>query len=75
MHTLSGCRVALDQNRYTWRHGNIVKYVADCTDISKVTVYAEIPGYMTGNGGTIPAEFTITLDKPDIVIVDRNKLG
>ena len=28
---------------------------------------------MTDNGGTIPAELTITTDKPDIVIMDRKK--
>ena len=71
LHTLSGCRVALVEGRFTWRHDNIVRYICDSIDKTKVEVYSDIPGYRTANGGSIPAEFTITLDKPDIVIVDR----
>ena len=56
--------------KYTWRHDNIVRYIEN-VDTSKVTVYADIPGYKTGNGGTIPAEYTITTNKPDIVIEDK----
>ena len=74
LHTLSGCRVALEGGRYTWRHDNIVMYIYNCIDKSKFTVYSDIDGYTTDNGGTIPPELTVTTDKPDIVILDRKSL-
>ena len=71
LHTLSGCRVALEGGRYTWRHDNIVRYICNIVDKSKFEIFSDIEGYMTDNRGTIPAEMTITTDKPDIVILDR----
>ena len=70
LHTLSGCRVALEGGRYTWRHDNIIMYIYNCIDKSKFTVFTDINGYTTDNGGTIPPELTITSNKPDIVIID-----
>jgi len=26
-HILNGCKVALNQKRYTWRHNNLIKYI------------------------------------------------
>ena len=49
LHTLNGCKVALDQGRYTWRHDNIFKYIVDSID-SKYTVNSDIEGHMTGTG-------------------------
>ena len=69
-HTLSSCKVSLDQGRLTWRHDNIVKYIADCIDKSKYTVHSDIEGYQTTNGGSMPAYLTVTELKPDIVIID-----
>ena len=34
-HVLNGCKVALDQGKYTWRHDSILQYVADSLDDSK----------------------------------------
>ena len=73
LHTLSGCKVALDQGRYTWRHDNIVKYIADCIDTSKFTVNADIKGYQASTGGSLEPELAVTLEKPDIVIRDMKK--
>ena len=72
-HCLSGCKVALDQERYTWRHDNIVRYIVDCVDTDKYTVYSDLPGFRTANGGSIPATMCVTLQKPDVVIVDETK--
>ena len=72
LHTLSGCRVALDQGRYTWRHDNIVKYITDSIDSTKYTVNADIEGH-TVAGGTLDPSLAVTLEKPDIVIRDFKK--
>ena len=37
-----------------------------------IELYADLPG-LTINGGTIPADIVATVERPDIVIIDRNK--
>ena len=31
-HILSGCKVALSQGRYKWRHDEVLKNIASCND-------------------------------------------
>ena len=73
VHVLSACPVALNQGRLTWRHDGIVNYIAKSVDTSKFSIYADIPEFNTGAGGTIPPSLTVTSDKPDIVIIDEKK--
>ena len=42
LHTLSGCKVALEQGRYTQRHDNIIKYIANSVNIYKETGFLPI---------------------------------
>ena len=70
-HLLSSCRVSVDQGRMTFRHDGIVQYIAQCIDRSRFEFYADIEGYKTPDGRTIPASICLTLDRPDIVIIDR----
>ena len=69
-HTLSACKVALDQGRYKWRHDNAIKFIIDNLDCSKFTVHSDLSGHTTPNGGTIPANLTVTTLKPDITVLD-----
>ena len=75
LHCLNGCKIALDQGRYTWRHDNILNYIVTCVEKSKFKVYSDIPGYQTSNGGSLPPSLppslTVSSLKPDIVIVDE----
>ena len=73
LHTLTGCKVAIDQKRYTWRHENIVKYIADSIDSNKYTVNADVEVYFAATGGTIDTVLALTPEKPDIVIRDMKK--
>ncbi len=72
LHILNGCKTALNQGRYTFRHNaiisHLVKYLRDnvCQEIK---VYADIQGCST-TGGTIPASIVTTAEKPDIVCVN-----
>ena len=43
----------LEQGRSTWRHDNIIKYIADSVDTVKYSVYANIEGYINTTGGTL----------------------
>jgi hypothetical protein len=72
-HVLNNCKVALDQGKYTWRHDNILSYIATILDHTKYRFYVDIPNHMTTTGGTIPVELCVTPLRPDIVIVDDKK--
>ena len=71
-HILSACPVALNQLRFTWRHDSVVSYIVNNVD-SKFTVYSDIPGHTAPGGGSIPPELCVTVQKPDIVIIDKQK--
>ena len=70
-HILSGCRKSLVQGRYTWRHDSIVNFIAKSVDTEKYQIYADVPGFQTPAGGTIPPDLLVTSDKPDICIIER----
>jgi hypothetical protein len=72
-HVLNWCSTALNQKRFTWRHDSVLSYMKSEMDKGKpdnITIYTDIPGHSI-NGGTIPADILTTLQRPDIVIIDR----
>ena len=75
-HILNGCKVSLNQQRYTWRHDNILKYICENVDSEKYQLNADIDGYSLPGGGTISPDLCVTPEQPDIVIHNRltNKL-
>ena len=40
-------------------------------DKKRFSVYSDIKGYQTSNGGSMPPSLTVTSLKPDIVILDK----
>ena len=60
-HVLYGCKVSLEQGKYTWRHDSILKYISDGLDDSKFDCYVDIPGKQKPNGGTVALQ-----DLPDV---------
>ena len=70
-HILNGCKVSLNQQRYTWRHDNILKYICENVDSEKYQLNADIDGYSLPGGGTISPNLCVTPERPDIVIHDR----
>ena len=70
-HVLNICKVGMDTGRWTWRHNNIVNYVVNNVDREKYTVYSDLPGHTAAGGGSIPPEICVTVQKPDIVIIDK----
>ena len=50
---------------------NIFFFVWTSIDRNRYKVYADIEGFRTNAGGTIPPEVLITTDRPDLVIVDE----
>ena len=39
---LNGCKVALHQKRYTWRHNNLITYITGLINIEGFLMYADI---------------------------------
>ena len=72
-HITSGCRKALNQGRFTFRHDNILAYIADSLDRSKCDFYIDIPDHQTAAAGTVPPSLTVTNLKPDVVIIGKNR--
>jgi len=70
-HVLNGCKIFLEEGRYTWRHDCLVNYLYQTVKDSGIEVYADISGKTT-SGGTIPADILVTAERPDLVLVDRH---
>ena len=74
-HILSICTVALEQGRFTWRHDSVLKTII--TFISHklrpgFTLYSDLAGFQTPNGGSIPPHVLVTPLRPDIFLVNEN---
>ena len=63
LHTLSGCKVGVEQGRYTWRHDNIIKYIADGVDTVKYSVFSDIEGYRNTTGGTLDPVISVNTNQ------------
>ena len=73
LHILNYCSVSLNQRRFDWRHDSIVKIFTSTLlegKPSDIDIYSDIEGYKI-NGGTIPGDILCTLERPDIVLVER----
>lgn len=73
MHIPNGCGRSLRQGRYTWRHNCIINFVAGEIDTAKYIEYADVAKYQTAAGGTIPPDILVTPEKPDIVIINKER--
>ena len=73
-HVLSNCKIALNQLRFNFRHDSVLTYLSQVLDKSRFEIYIDIPGHQTVNSGTIPPQVgVVTLDRPDVVILDNVK--
>ena len=71
-HIISNCKVALEGNRYDYRHDSILNYMAQHIKPSEnIEVYLDLEGRKI-NGGTIPSDIVTTSSRPDLVIVNRS---
>ena len=69
LHVVSGCKVHLQQGRYTWRHKSILATLLSSIDgLRGLRIFADIPGY------PCPTVVTGTLKRPDVVIVYQEKI-
>ena len=74
LHVLNMCQKALEQERFNFRHDSIVNYlvtVLKSLNQGQFEIYADIHGN-TVNGGTVPSDIVPTVQRPDIVLVNRN---
>ena len=71
-HVLNGCKIMLDQQRYTWRHNNVLKQIENTVDSIVDGKQFEILSDLPGKGHyTIPPDIVPTNERPDLVILDR----
>ena len=75
LHVLSGCSVALDQGRYTWRHNSVLMTIVDNIRGSLAdgfAVFADLPGFFASHGGTIPPHVLVSNLKPDLLLINES---
>ena len=73
-HVLNSCKVMLNSGRYTWRHDNVLHYLAKILSDNKkdnIQFFVDIPNYNI-NGSTLPPNVVVTNLRPDIVFIDSN---
>ena len=78
-HVLTGCSVALDQVRYTWRHDLVLQVfvrslLKDLSPSSKL--YADLPSHLASESppSTIPSNLSSSLSIPDLVLVSSDSI-
>lgn len=70
-HVLSSCQTALVQGRFTFRHDSVLSYIVRNIDKEKFKVLADLDGFRTAAGGTVPPNVLVTSERPDLVVVDK----
>ena len=74
-HILNWCPKALSEGRFTWRHNSVLSHFSTHLKSNLpegLEIFADLPNFWL-NGSTIPADILCTLQRPDIVIIDRKK--
>ena len=69
------CSIALNQGRTKWRHDSVLNFLTKSILTGKpesLEVFADLPG-LDLNGFTIPPDILPTQQRPDLVILDRNR--
>ena len=66
LHVVSGCKVHLEQGRYTWRHNSILANILKSIDgLSDWRIFADIPGY------PCPTVVIGTRKRTDVILVHQ----
>ena len=72
-HILNGCKVALNDSRYTWRHNGVLNFLSSCINQTPdLEVNIDLPGHQTTAGaGTLPPNIVVTDQIPDLCIINN----
>ena len=70
-HIISSCQVALKQGRFPFRHDSVLSCLVHDLDKNRFQVYADLDGFRTASGGTVPPNVLVTAERPDLVIIDH----
>ena len=68
-HVLSGCKLMLEQGRYTWRHDSILNKISQTIKANSeddINIYVDL-----NSSWTIPPDILPTSDRPDLVIINK----
>ena len=60
------------KNLSTWRHDSVLSYIVSTVDPT-LTVSSDIPGHTAPAGGSIPPQLCVTVQKPEKVIINKEK--
>ena len=69
LHVVAGCKVYLEEGRYTWRHNSVLNFVASSLQcIKRATLFVDLPSF--------PSPSVITGDslRPDLLLETADKI-
>ena len=62
----NSCKLSLNQQHYTWRHDNTLKYIFENFDSEKYQLKADFDGYSIPEGATISPDICFTRVTPEL---------
>ena len=73
-HVLPWCQVAVKQKRLDLRHDSVLRHIVKQLHASKCKkrIIADVPGHKLPDEGTIPPELVVTVQRPDLVLIDKD---
>ena len=68
LHIVAGCKLYLEQSRYTWRHNTVLKFLAQTLPSLQLSnFYIDLPGYLS------PSILTGESVRPDMFLSIENE--
>ena len=74
LHIISGCKLYLQQGRYTWRHDSILMFIAaTLRSLQHAKVFADIPGFLSTSiitGHDLRPDLLLSLSNKSLYILE-----
>ena len=74
LHIISGCKIYLQQGRYTWRHDSILMFIATTLrSLQHAKIFADIPGFLSTSiitGHDLRPDLLLSLSNKSLYILE-----
>ena len=74
LHIISGCKVYLQQGRYTWRHDSILMFIATTLrSLQHAKIFADMPGFLSTSiitGHDLRPDLLLSLSNKSLYILE-----
>ena len=74
LHVVSGCKLYLDEGRYTWRHNSALHFVASTLkSVRNSSLYVDLPGFLSPciiTGDQLRADMLLSIGKTTLYVTE-----